>query len=108
VRTCVCVCVVASGLAGVNISADRGNPKDTLQSLQNECLELEGMEEAYADRYHQALGQAHRDKEEDLTLEEVRKVIADVNQTVEREQLSEWLGAWFECVCVCFAGGSVV
>ena len=95
---CVCVCVhvvVVSGLAGVNISAERGNSNDALLSLQNECLELEGVAEENADKYHQALAQARLDKEDDLTLDEVRKVIADVNQTVEQEQLSEWVGVWY-------------
>ncbi len=64
---------------------------DILKCLQNECLHISDVDDSYAERYHKALAKAREDKEEDLIVEEIKRVIAEVNETVEQEQLSEWV-----------------
>ena len=52
--------------------------------LQNECLEIADVDESCAERYHKARALAREDKEEDLTLDEIKRVISEVNQTVHQ------------------------
>ena len=81
--------VVESGLASINISAERGTPNDTLLALQNEYIEVGIIDESCGQRYHVALANTHRNKGEDLTQDEISKVIEEVNEEVRLERLSK-------------------
>ena len=79
----------ASALAFVNRCATEGDPSATLLSLQNKFVDVGAIDESCAQRYHEALACA-REKGEELSQEEVKKIIEDINEEVRQERLSEW------------------
>lgn len=88
-HSCIFHCTVASALASINSSAAEEGAEQTLLALQNECVEVGRVDPASAERYHAALGEARRNKGEDLTAEEIRRVVEEVNEVVRLEGLSK-------------------
>ena len=84
------------------MSAEGSDPDSTLTALQNECLEVEGVDTSCAQRYHEALAEAAASKGEELTLEDIRRVVKEVNEEVRLERLSELQSRNF----LCFVQGS--
>ena len=80
---------VASALAEVNSSTESSNPETTLTALQNEVLEVAEVDPTCAQRYHQALAEAAQSKGEELSLEEIQRVVKEVNEEVRLERLSK-------------------
>lgn len=76
----------------INLSAEKGGASDTLTSLQTNYVEVGEVDPSCGPRYHEALDQARREKGEELTLEEIRKVVDEVNMEVKLERLSECKG----------------
>ena len=76
---------------------------DTLTTLKNECIEVGKIDESCGERYRAALADARSKKEEDLTLEEISKVVEEVNDEVRVEGLSEWCVSFLNFLCdLCF------
>ena len=72
-------------------------------SLQNKCLEIADVDELCAERYHKALALAREDKEEDLTLDEIKKLsVKSTKLSIKNSSVSEELCVCIGvCMCVC-------
>ena len=81
--------IVTRALAGVNNSAEAGDASQLLAALQSDLIEVGTIDESCAERYQAALTEARRNNGEELSQEEIRKVIEDVNEEVRLERLSE-------------------
>ena len=72
----------------MNRCAEQGDPSTTLLSLQNKCIDVGTIDESCAERYHKALASAHQ-KGDELSKDEIKKIVEDVNAEVRQERLSE-------------------
>lgn len=95
-------------MGAINVSAETGNADDTVLALQNDCVNVGEVDLTCADMYHTALNEARRSKGEGLTLDEIAAVVAEVNEEVKVERLSEWRegreggreGDWLNSECM--------
>lgn len=79
---------VSQAVSGINSCLSEGSdPVLTLQALQNQFAGLGFIDESVGERYHVALQNARTEKGEDLTQDEIRKVVEDVNEEVRLERL---------------------
>ena len=69
--------------------AGETDPEATVAALSNEFAQLSSIDESCGARYHVALQQAREEKEEDLSLDEIREVVERVNEEVRLERLGE-------------------
>lgn len=81
--------LVASALASINTSAEGSSVEDTLTSLQNDCVEVGEIDLTCAQRYHDALANARKNKGEEVTRDEIRAVVEEVNEQVRVERLGK-------------------
>ena len=80
--------LVEQALSTLNtcLGEEGGNPELTMAALKSDFLHLDDLDESCAERYHVALSQARQEKGEELTAEEIKQVLAEVNEQVRLER----------------------
>lgn len=78
---------VGDAIMAINTAVSGDNTEATVTALKSEFLTIEPMDETCLQRYHEALKQAQGEKGELLTIDEINKVIGEVNEQIRVERL---------------------